>query len=127
MGVSQVDFAAGAGADKSPLLTVSTGDYGPDGVVVSVAGEADVMTSPILRSALFDLGEQPGPDVLLDLRGVTFMDSTAISTLVAARRFIAGRGGELTLVYGDGPVARVLGLTKLDTVFRTRREPAASD
>lgn len=119
--MTETDLATGAAAGAEPL-TVTTAPYGADGTIVTVAGEADVMTAPLLRSALFDLGERAGSQIVLDLREVGFMDSTAISTMVAARRYLSGRGAELTLVYADGPVARVLSITKLDTVFRTGTE-----
>ena len=85
--------------------------------VVRVAGELDVFTSARLRAVLFDPVLCGGPHVIVDLEGVTFMDSTSIGVLVGARRWIASRDGEVALVCALGPALRVLGLVGLDKVF----------
>jgi anti-sigma B factor antagonist len=107
-------------AIDDPGLSVTTSPYADDTLLVTAVGEADLRTAPLLRSSLFERGHQGGPNVILDLSGVTFIDSVALSTLVAARRYISAQSGELTLVYDGGPVARVLSITGLDTVFTTR-------
>lgn len=53
--------------------------------VLIVSGEADVLSAPVLRHALADATERFRV-VVLDLSNVTFLDSTALSVLVVARR-----------------------------------------
>lgn len=86
--------------------------------VVEVAGELDVFTSARLRAVLFEPALCGGPHVVVDLARVTFMDSTSIGVLVAARRWLGSRDAELTMVCSEGPVLKVLGLVGLDKVFR---------
>jgi anti-sigma B factor antagonist len=85
--------------------------------VVEVGGELDVFTSARLRTVLFDPVLCAGPRVVLDLGKVTFIDSTSIGVLVAARRWHASRDAEVRLVCSEGPVLKVLGLVMLDRVF----------
>ena len=85
--------------------------------VVEVGGELDVFTSARLRTVLFDPVLCAGPRVVIDLGRVTFIDSTSIGVLVAARRWHASRAAEVRLVCSEGPVLKVLGLVMLDRVF----------
>lgn len=85
--------------------------------VVVVAGELDVFTSARLRTVLFDPVLCDGPQVVVDLGAVTFIDSTSIGVLVAARRWLGSRDAEVRIVSAGGPVLKVLELVKLDKVF----------
>lgn len=85
--------------------------------VVTVSGEVDVFTAPRLRQVLFDPVLCSQQRIVVDLDGVTFMDSTGIGTLVAARRWLASREAEIGLVCGPGPALRLLEMVSLDKVF----------
>jgi anti-anti-sigma factor len=61
-------------------------------VVISVAGEVDMATAPQLDACLC---EHTDADVVVDLSGVTFLDSTGLSTLVSARRSLRETGHTL--------------------------------
>jgi anti-sigma B factor antagonist len=81
-----------------------------------VAGELDIATTPEL-SRMLDRLRAHGHPVVLDLAAVTFMDSTGLGVLIGALRRINERGGRMALVCADGPVLRVLELTRLTEVF----------
>jgi anti-sigma B factor antagonist len=66
---------------------------------VSLRGELDLATAPRLEHALAEAGDR----VLLDLRGLTFMDSTGVRVLLEA----AERGGGLRIVPPADGDARV--------------------
>ncbi len=86
--------------------------------VVSVAGELDVFTSPQLRQVLFDPVLCGGSRIVIDLDDVTFMDSTGIGTLVAARRWLTSRDAEVSLVCAHGRRALdLIEMVRLDKVF----------
>lgn len=87
--------------------------------VVTASGELDLTTATRLRTVLFDRVLCSQPVLVLDLSAVTFMDSTGIGTLVAARRWTNARGARLVLVADDGPVLKVLKLTRLNLVMQT--------
>jgi anti-sigma B factor antagonist len=85
--------------------------------VVEVSGELDVFSASRLRQALFDPVLCCEPHVVVDLDGVTFMDSTGIGTLVAARRWLTSRDSAISLVCTGGPALRLLEMVCLDKVF----------
>jgi anti-sigma B factor antagonist len=79
--------------------------------VVAVSGELDLASGPELEAQLDQLS---GPDlqlVVIDLRGLDFMDSTGLSILVRAHQRLAGEGCEMGLVKGSQQVQRLLDLT----------------
>jgi anti-anti-sigma factor len=80
-------------------LRVSACRPDPDSevIVLTVAGELDLYASPGLREALEAFG--PGDCLAVDLRGVSFIDSTGMGALVATHRKV--RDG-LTLVITRG-------------------------
>jgi anti-sigma B factor antagonist len=92
-------------------------------VVVSVSGDADVLTAPRLRDALDrGLAEAVGGPVLLDLTDVGFLASRGLSTIVDAHQE-AGATTPLRVVVDHArPVVRPIQLSGLDaerTLFGT--------
>ena len=64
--------------------------------LLTLDGELDLSTSPELSEALLALGTDH-PRIAIDLRSVTFMDSTALGVLVSTRQRSEIAGGELIL------------------------------
>ena len=84
----------------------------PDTHIVALSGELDAATSPGLADALL---QTSGSTVVVDLSGLTFMDSSGIGTLVVARNRIMAEGlGQLVLTRPDVNVAKVLDIVGLD-------------
>jgi anti-sigma B factor antagonist len=82
-------------------------------VLVELIGELDLATSPLLERALEDVAASAGGRVVVDLRGLTFMDSTGLRVLM--RWDLAGREAGLERVFIAGPdaVQRVFEATRL--------------
>jgi anti-sigma B factor antagonist len=79
--------------------------------VLTVTGELDLRTSPELEERLsraFDAGAEL---VILDLRGIEFMDSTGLRVLLSAHQHAHESGRRFALVRGADQVERVLTLT----------------
>jgi len=76
-----------------------------------VVGEIDMLSAPALVSALQPFADSGGT-VVLDMRGVSFMDSAGIRAILAVADALKGRG---TLVLRDPPplVVRLLEITGL--------------
>ncbi|MER6289386.1 STAS domain-containing protein [Streptomyces sviceus] len=88
-----------------------------DGIrILTLAGEIDHETGETLRRAL-DVSAHPQPRVVLDMRQVTFMDSTGINILIAAHQDAAGAGGWLRLAGPTGPVMRTIQIVGVDTLI----------
>ena len=78
--------------------------------LITVGGELDLASGSELEAAL----ERVTPStrvVVIDLRGLEFMDSTGLSIIVRAHQRLAEDGCELCLVRGTPQVQRLLDLT----------------
>jgi anti-anti-sigma factor len=90
---------------------------GEDGVVLRVEGEVDLVTAPALAMALAEATAEPG-DVTVDLRQVTFMDSTGLRVLLETRGRLEQDGRAMRLqVDESGAVARLLDLVGVRALF----------
>lgn len=97
-------------------LTVNTRTSGST-IVVTVAGELDVASAPGLRDLLLGSLNRCS-ELVLDLTAVTFLDSTGLQALLAARRRAMLNGERLRLrITANGPVQRILELTGLRPAF----------
>jgi anti-sigma B factor antagonist len=84
-------------------------------LVVALRGELDAVTSPEFTTSLLELAD--GPDVILDLGGLSHLDSSGISAFIAVHRRATRQGGVLALTRVPPFVSRVLTLTQLDRVI----------
>jgi anti-anti-sigma factor len=84
--------------------------------VVRVSGELDIATVPILADALHGL-DGSCDRVVLDLSGLTFIDSTGLTLAVGEHQRAANDGCELVLAGATDNVLKVLRLTGLDVTM----------
>ncbi len=80
---------------------------------VTVRGEIDMATAPQLNDLLNALIDAGSSDIVLEARGLEFLDSTGIGVLVAARNRL-GNGGTLSIASPPPHVRKVLELTGAD-------------
>jgi len=75
-------------------------------VWLAVAGELDAFTAPKLRRALREAGVAAGEDLVLDLRGLRFMDSSGLAVVLAAHERAIRDGGEpmRLCIRGSAPI-----------------------
>jgi anti-anti-sigma factor len=80
-----------------------------DGVRITLEGELDIATAPALESALHDSHNgDAAPDCrVLDLRGLTFMDSSGLRAILRANGAARRDGWALRIVAGPPAVQRV--------------------
>jgi anti-sigma B factor antagonist len=81
--------------------------------VLDVRGELDIASALGLAGPLTDIASDSDGPVVLDLSGLSFMDSTGMSVLLNARRRLTRQGRRMLVVCPSGPVMRVLELTSL--------------
>lgn len=70
-----------------------------------------------LREAVQETLAAGGRNVLIDLSGVTTMDSSGVGELVSTYTTVTNRGGKLKLLNLPSKVADILQITQLITVF----------
>jgi anti-sigma B factor antagonist len=94
-----------------------------DGVtVVDVGGEVDIETAPRMRAALASAVDA-GLPVVVDLGGVTFMDSFGFGVLAAAHQQGARAGTPVLLRAVSHRIRHLLDLLGLDAVLNIEPEP----
>lgn len=102
-----------------PLLNISV-VHTHETTVLRVSGEVDMATAPQLREAALDaLRTAPGL-LVLDLAGVSFMDSTGIFVLLASQRRAEALGFRFALCRVPRRVQRVLELSRIAAEFEYR-------
>jgi len=94
-----------------------------DAVIVAPAGEIDLATTELVAAELA-AARAEAAEVVLDLRGVGFMDSSGLRMLVEAQREAERLGSSLTLVRGPAAVQRLLDLTGLTERLTIVDDPA---
>lgn len=86
-----------------------------DWLIVAVHGELDLATVPRLASALEDAAASDAARIVIDLAGVTFIDSTGLRCLIEANATSRGNGDRLRFANPQGAVQRLLELCGADT------------
>jgi anti-sigma B factor antagonist len=98
-------------------LEVQTRQAANGATVVAPTGRLDVAGAPALREAVAALAGDGAPRVVIDMEGVSFVDSTGLGSVIAALKQVRNKQGELRLAAPNQQVRVVLELTTLDRVF----------
>jgi anti-sigma B factor antagonist len=102
-------------------LKVATAQIGADAYVVSVTGELDLHSAGQLERELDAVLGRGARRVVVDLVGLTFIDSVALGLLTRAAKQLRTNGGECVVVSDDPRIVRVFEITGLDRIFRLER------
>jgi anti-sigma B factor antagonist len=95
---------------------------------IAVAGALDLQTAPQLSEDVERAVWSTVGAFVLDLSGVTFLDSSGLHALLRARAYLAREDRALVLVCPPGPSRRVLDLASvLDTFVVYASAEAAAD
>lgn len=110
-------------SEKSSLESVRTApieevDRRRHAVIVRLAGELDLHSVPDVRKTLLALTDEQPERFVIDLSKVEFIDSTALGSLVEAKRLVESRGSSLYLAAPGVNVRRTLGISGLDGHLR---------
>jgi anti-anti-sigma factor len=73
--------------------------------VVTVAGEMDLISSPAVRRKVHEAVAEGRRNVVLDLAGVRFCDSSGVGVLIGARRLMRSCAGRLRIVLPEDAAA----------------------
>jgi anti-sigma B factor antagonist len=108
--------------DFSSTRTIITPGVG----LIEVSGEVDIYTAPKFKEDMLAVIDDGATNLIIDLSGVTFIDSTALGVLIGGIIRMLAVVGRMALVVNTRPVQKVLTITGLDHVFEihTTREEA---
>jgi anti-sigma B factor antagonist len=111
---------AAAASDPTPSeMTIAAGASGPTSLEVS--GEVDASNADRLRLAILDAATERGPEIEVDLAGVTFMDSTGVRSVADASRALETLGTGLVLCHVPRQVGRLFEITDDGRSLKVRR------
>ena len=85
--------------------------------VVAVKGRLNTITAPQLKTKIQELVHDGHTEIVCDLSGVGFLDSSGLSALVSGLKASREHGGFLKLAGLNEQVGRIFKLTMLDRVF----------
>lgn len=84
---------------------------------LTLTGEIDVYTAPSLKKELVAIIEGGCSNVIVDLEGVAFIDSSGLGVLVSALRRAREHDGSVRIVCSRDGVLKIFRITGLDKVF----------
>ena len=86
--------------------------------IIEVAGEVDLYSSPKIRKEIVDFINKKLPVIIIDLSGVSYMDSSGVATMVEGLQLTERYDGKFYLCGLQSMVREVFALSRLDTVFK---------
>jgi anti-sigma B factor antagonist len=107
-------------------LTLNVQSDTPGFTVIAVSGEIDVYTAPKLRERLIGLVESGNYQVIVDMEGVEFLDSTGLGVLVGGLKRVRAQDGWIDLVCTQSRILRIFRITGLNKVFSIHNSVAAA-
>lgn len=86
-------------------------------IFVSVAGEIDAYTAPKLREELLPLAEGKNKRITVNLKDVSYMDSTGLGVFVGLFKQLKKNEGDLELVELSARLERLFKITGLSNIM----------
>ena len=84
---------------------------------LALSGELDMATVDVLTNALLNSERDGASAIMLDLRDLTFMDSTGLHAFLRARARSQGNGHSLLFVGASRPVRTVFEIAGVESVL----------
>lgn len=103
----------GALRPAGPVKLTLTECHRSDATIIGVRGELDLLTAPRVGALVDEVVRRRSGTVVVDLRETDFLDSAGLYVLLNARRRLSRRSREMAVVCADGPVRRLLELSRL--------------
>lgn len=92
-------------------------------LVLAVTGEVDLDTAGKLREAVLDTFTEQPPEVRVDLSGVSFLNSSGLSALLAGLKEAQSRGVRFAVVDAQPQVRKVIEMVGLTEMLSEPEKP----
>jgi anti-sigma B factor antagonist len=92
-------------------------------VVLRLDGELDLASVPTLENAVESATLDDTAELVLDLRGLEFIDSTGLRAILLQDKRSAERGQAFALVRGPEQVQRLMNMTRVDEHLKIVASP----
>ncbi|QUL98901.1 MAG: anti-sigma factor antagonist [Candidatus Fermentithermobacillus carboniphilus] len=94
----------------------------PPCLLAKLSGELDLSTAPVFRERVDQELRRTGvPNLILNLKELTFVDSTGLGAILGRHKLITASGGEVFLVEVPPKVMSMLEMAGLLSVFKVAR------
>lgn len=98
-------------------------------LIVYISGELDLVTAEQFRSEVDKLlDERPLVNLIVNLKGISFIDSSGLGVLLGRYKRITKGGGKMAIVQPQTQVQRILefaGIPKLIKIYQQEAEALA--
>lgn len=102
-----------------PILELSTSVSDDDGApVVRIRGELDLLSRERVQDYLAALTESAPPRLVLDLTGLTFVDSSGLNVFASIHKRMLAYGGVLEAQHMSDSVQKVMEISGLSALLR---------
>ncbi len=98
---------------EHPYLTIDV-TSAPRIQTIVLTGEADLLGAPKIEAALKDASDGEPGLIVIDLRSLTFIDSSGLHVLITGHELCRARGHELRIIPGPENVQRLFALTGMN-------------
>jgi anti-sigma B factor antagonist len=85
--------------------------------VLDVIGEIDIYTTPQFKDAVSAAIDEGKPSIIINMKDVSYMDSSGFGTLLSATKRLRPVDGALYLAACNDAIQRMLQITRLNTIF----------
>ena len=82
-------------------------------ITFALTGELDLVSSPVMEQTMDDVARSDAELIIVDLRGLDFMDSTGLHLLIRVQQRAQEAGRRFALIRGREAVQRLFDLTGL--------------
>ena len=106
-------------------LTLATNEV-EGATIIAVGGEIDVYTAPKLRDKITELVGQGHHDLVIDMEGVDFLDSTGLGVLVGGLKKVRAHDGSMELICAQDRLLKIFRITGLAKVFTIHESESAA-
>ena len=85
--------------------------------IIDLGGEVDLYNSPVLRAKFGNLLKKKEKSILINSKGVSYIDSSGLATFVELLQKMSAYGGKLKLSGLGRSIRNVFEVSRLDGVF----------
>jgi anti-sigma B factor antagonist len=96
-------------------------------ILIQLAGEIDAYTAPKLREELLSLAEGGNKTMIVNLKDVTYLDSTGLGVFVGLFKELSKNNGELKLIELSNRLYRLFEITGLSNIMNISASSKVED
>ena len=98
-------------------IKVNTRPLDSRAYAVEVQGDIDVYTSPRVKETINELIDQGHFNMVINLEGVRYIDSTGLGVLIGALKKVREKSGKIVLICTNPQIRKIFNITGLIKIF----------